>query len=930
MVILVVPVCCLSRLAAVNLIFFSGVLVAAAKIKSFQNREDEHQRVWKDGNIMLKGLFPITSQDGGKCERLDTTGLTWMLAMIYAVDKINNDTNILPNKTIGYEIENTCQSIPTTMRFAIQIVSKYRPNSVCRSPEDCCRDKNNYQPKHERISAVIGPAESWISIPIARLLGLYSIPQISYASTSRILGDKTRYKSFLRTVPSDDFQAQAMAKFVSHFEWNYVFLIASDDDYGKMGAAAFKVSAKKWSVCIANDVFIAFNSQNSDQQIEAALSKLKIAVRAKVVIVFSYLEQGESLLKKAEQMKINDRTWVTSDGWNSINFELSRLNVSKTMLKGLFSFSIRSKQVKEFEQFTRSLSFRDIHNNTWFYQLLENSLHCGSAPKNIIRSHPMAMAPCNFATDFVANVIDAVYVVAHAIHNIYNCTPRAQCPNTTLPISPETLLEFATAVDFQGVDHNRVNFDKEGERTSSDYVIRNLQLSKGGSQIQYVDVGYWSKKGPDTSFSVNDSLIQWNSGKKPVSTCFRKCQRGEQVVGKSECCWNCQKCDKGKVSFSPGSTRCTACNETHYANTNQTQCLLRRVVYLKFTDPGGIAIVTMSCFDILLVTAVAVVFIRKRETAVLVDSSPHLLVLFFMTLYFSFIVTIIPVASKPTNASCATTSVMLLLIFFFYAAFFLAKTKSSTQLLKSVVPRFINMRESHLQFAEIGVLFLLQAILIIAWQATSPSVAHFQNQDNLRLLGCLEAFAAAQLIAIAYPIVILALATFIAFRERHLPDNFNEAKLRSFSTLALCIVLVAFIPTYYYVVGNNRIFVVAFTLFVASFACKGCMFVPKLYVIYFRPETNVAPTNQESLGNNVTHLSASFGQATASENNCSLDIGHVNYASSKENISSEMWRKEEKAADIGASSTTNEGKDKLKSEQDEISSISEVLTYGVM
>lgn len=922
MVILVVPVCSLSRLAAVNLIFFSSILLASARMESFQNREDEHQRVWKDGNIMLKGLFPITSQDGGRCERLDTTGLTWMLAMIYAVDKINNDTNILPNKTIGYQIENTCQSIPTTMRFAIQIVSKYRPNSVCRSPEDCCQEKNIYQPRHERISAVIGPAASWISIPIARLLGLYSIPQISYASTSRILGDKTRYNSFLRTVPSDEFQAQAMAEFVRHFKWNYVFLIASDDDYGKMGAAAFKVSAKNLSVCIADDVFIAFNLQNSDQQITVALSKLQIAVRAKVVIVFGYHEQGERLLKQAEQMKINDRTWVTSDGWKSINSEISRLNVSKTILKGLFSFSIRSKQVKEFDQFMRSLSLRDMQNNTWFHQLLENSLHNDSAPTNLDAKLPLRH---EIATDFVANVIDAVYVVAYAIHNIYNCKPGPRCPNTTLPISPEKLFEFALAVDFQGADHNRVNFDKEGERASSDYVIRNLQLSQGGNQLQYVDIGHWSKKGAATSFSVNHSLIQWNSGKKPVSTCFRNCQPGEQVVGQSVCCWNCQKCDKGKVSFLIGSTSCTACNETHYANNEQTQCRLRTVIYLKFTDPGGIAIVTLSCFDIILVTAVAVVFIRERETPVIVGSSPHLLVLFFMTLYSSFIVTIIPVASKPTNTSCATLSVMLLLIFFFYAAFFLAKTKSSTQLLMSAVSRFIDVRGSHLQFAEIGVLLLLQAILIIAWQATSPSVAHFQNQDNLRLLECLEAFAAAQLIAIAYPIIILVIATFIAFRERHQPDNFNEAKLRSFSTLALCIVMVAFIPTYYYVVGNNRIFVVAFTLFVAAFACMSCMFIPKLYIIYFRPETNVAPTNQESVGNNVTHLASSFGQTTASGTNGSQDLGHVNYASSKENITSEMSRKEEKAVDIGASSTANERKDTLRSEEAEISSISEVL-----
>ncbi|KAJ7370504.1 hypothetical protein OS493_032070 [Desmophyllum pertusum] len=191
--------------------------------QQFYKHSAEHQWIWKGGDVMLKGLFPITSQDGGKCQRLDSNGVTWMMAMMHAVDKINNSTSILPNKTIGYEIEDTCE-----------------------------RDK--------RISAVIGPAVSWISIPVARLLGLYGIPQISYASTSRILGDKTRYTSFLRTVPSDEFQAQAMAKFVHHFHWNFVFLIASDDDYGKMGAAAFKTAAKNLSVCIANDEYIAFGS----------------------------------------------------------------------------------------------------------------------------------------------------------------------------------------------------------------------------------------------------------------------------------------------------------------------------------------------------------------------------------------------------------------------------------------------------------------------------------------------------------------------------------------------------------------------------------------------------------------------------------------------------------------------------------------------
>ena len=50
---------------------------------------------------MLKGLFPITTQDDGKCERLLSNGVAWMMAMLYAVNKINNSTSFLPNKTIG-------------------------------------------------------------------------------------------------------------------------------------------------------------------------------------------------------------------------------------------------------------------------------------------------------------------------------------------------------------------------------------------------------------------------------------------------------------------------------------------------------------------------------------------------------------------------------------------------------------------------------------------------------------------------------------------------------------------------------------------------------------------------------------------------------------------------------------------------------------
>ncbi len=58
------------------------------------------------------------------------------------------------------------------------------------------------------VTAVVGAAFSGVSIMVANILRLFKIPQISYASTSTELSDKSRFQYFSRVVPPDNFQAQ--------------------------------------------------------------------------------------------------------------------------------------------------------------------------------------------------------------------------------------------------------------------------------------------------------------------------------------------------------------------------------------------------------------------------------------------------------------------------------------------------------------------------------------------------------------------------------------------------------------------------------------------------------------------------------------------------------------------------------------------------
>lgn len=89
------------------------------------------------------------------------------------------------------------------------------------------------------------------SCQVANLLRLFQIPQISYASTSAKLSDKTRYDYFSRTVPPDFYQAKAMAEILRFFNWTYVSTVASEGDYGETGIEAFEQEARMRNICIA-------------------------------------------------------------------------------------------------------------------------------------------------------------------------------------------------------------------------------------------------------------------------------------------------------------------------------------------------------------------------------------------------------------------------------------------------------------------------------------------------------------------------------------------------------------------------------------------------------------------------------------------------------------------------------------------------------
>ncbi|XP_047716370.1 G-protein coupled receptor family C group 6 member A isoform X3 [Prionailurus viverrinus] len=232
------------------------------------------------GHVIIGGLFAIhekmlSSEDYPrrpeiqKCVGFEISIFLQTLAMIHSIEMINNST-LLSGIKLGYEIYDTCTEVTVAMAAALRFLSKF--NSSREIMEFKC-DYSSYMP---RVKAVIGAGYSEITMAVSRMLNLQLMPQVSYESTAEILSDKIRFPSFLRTVPSDFYQTKAMAHLIEKSGWNWIGIIATDDDYGRMALNTFAVQTTANNVCTAfKEVLPAFLSDNTiEVRINETLEKI--------------------------------------------------------------------------------------------------------------------------------------------------------------------------------------------------------------------------------------------------------------------------------------------------------------------------------------------------------------------------------------------------------------------------------------------------------------------------------------------------------------------------------------------------------------------------------------------------------------------------------------------------------------------------------
>ncbi|KAL6116013.1 uncharacterized protein ACO6RY_00717 [Pungitius sinensis] len=178
--------------------------------------------------------------------------------MIFAIEEINNSTKLLPGIKLGYQIYDSCASVPVAVHVAFQLSSGLDP--VFHAGDNCSQSGT--------VMAVVGDSGSTPSISMSRIIGSFNIPLVSHFATCACLSDKQQYPSFFRTIPSDQFQADALAKLVKHFGWTWIGAIRSDSDYGNSGMASFQKAAHKEGICVEySESFYRTNPRSRIQRV---------------------------------------------------------------------------------------------------------------------------------------------------------------------------------------------------------------------------------------------------------------------------------------------------------------------------------------------------------------------------------------------------------------------------------------------------------------------------------------------------------------------------------------------------------------------------------------------------------------------------------------------------------------------------------------
>ncbi|KAK2912398.1 hypothetical protein Q8A73_006511 [Channa argus] len=545
----------------------------------------------------------------------DTEELHFSHAMIFAIEEINNSTKLLPGIRLGYQIHDSCASVPMAVKVAFQLTNGL--DQVFYTSNNCSKSR--------MVMAVVGGSASTPSISMSRIIGPFNIPQVSHFATCACLSNKQQYPNFFRTIPSDQFQAEALAKLVKQFGWTWIGAVRSDSDYGNNGMASFLATAHKEGICV--EYSESFNRYQPPSRIQRVADVIRRST-AMVIVAFVAFGDMRLLLEELSRELLPPRQWIGSEGW------VTHLDVPRfPICRGAIGFGIPQSVIPGLRDFLLDLSPTKVATSPILTEFWEDVFNCRLEKSAVTEKRlcdgteeiQKLRSPYTDTSQLrITNMVyKAIYAVAHAIHNAVcqETNSTTQCDKLSRMDSKQVLTQLKKV----NISQNGypVSFDANGDPVAA-YELVNWQKSKSGS-LEIVTVGYYDASLPvGQEFHINKNITWMDERMQvPVSVCSDSCPPGTHKVlqkGKPICCYDCIPCPEGEISNATDSPNCFLCPKEFWPNAERDTCFPKPVEFLSFSEVLGIMLAAFSIGGacLALTIAIRVADVIRRSTAIVV------------------------------------------------------------------------------------------------------------------------------------------------------------------------------------------------------------------------------------------------------------------------------------------------------------------------
>ncbi|XP_041477627.1 extracellular calcium-sensing receptor-like [Lytechinus variegatus] len=712
-------------------------------------------------------------------------------------------------------------------------------NGLPQEADDIFALLENIQNPYVILGATLPPIFTYAILDMTNDLHIpvYSLSPSNYDAP--YLPFDSRYSIVSYSAPSHEAFVQTVVEVIDYFGWSWVSFLTIDDGFGQFFMRAVEMRfEQKDGVCIDDKMFIKKRLIADSFSDERLRIQTKIRNSTSSVFVVFVADSDYIDILNDIQATHPDLVWI-----------LATLDsVDQQLIKNDWTLHITPTK------YSLSESLGDF-----LVDWCSRRSNCSSRDHQGIRRRADTL--CSRVDNDMMEAKQEVervdvYLAVRMIENHVICmssrtTPNSSCSSTSsfddvvarevLPSTNEShpMNKFGGVLGSGSV--LPWGFDIRAGRIASPRP--EMDTSGGGDVLigRYIENGLSSEM-----ILIDDDLIVWPSrdGKVPESHCSPTCPSSHarfSLPGQPSCCFVCLYCEGSLNHSTDGSVRCEKCPQGYWFNITTGSCEPRYLDYLRWDSIPALVYIVICSFSIL-VNVVVLGVIAYHHTSPIVKAANRELSL--LLLFGTIVELVAPMfhIGLPTVQQCmihiGLQGPMITLI----ASVYLVKTKGVLSIFEARLPDLMHRHmflQRHLQILAVFTLVLVEAVAATLYLLFAPpGVLYIDSHiPHITYVECNYGIVALP-VQWLYNWIIVAIAFALAYRARHLPENFGEASLIAKSMgLSLLVWFISFM-CFILSSGSMKAIFQNAILVASPWIFMGFLYFPKCYIILKHPHRN--------------------------------------------------------------------------------------------